>query len=63
MAFQAEGCNGVIFASLLQSIRKPTSSEVTGGMAPVALTCAAEVLRTEALRVPIVATLKPSPDP
>lgn len=61
--FQAEGCNGVILASLLQSTRKATSSEVTGGSAPVAVSAAVEAFKEEALHAPMVATLKPSPDP
>jgi hypothetical protein len=59
----AGGANGVILASLVQSMRKPTSSEVRDGSAPVAATGAAEVLDEGAWEAPMVATLKPSPEP
>lgn len=39
------------------------SSEVMGGIAPVAAREPGDELREEILDVPIVATLKPSPDP
>lgn len=60
---QTDGCKGVILASLLQSIRKPTSSELIEGGAPEAESGAADELKDEAFEVPIVATLKPSPEP
>ena len=59
----AEGGKGVIFASLFQSMRKPTSSDDMDGSAPAAARGAVEVLSDEALEVPNVATLKPSPEP
>lgn len=49
IALQAAGWRGVILASLLQSMRKPTSGEVIGGRAPVAVSETVEAASDEAL--------------
>ena len=61
--FQAEGCKGVILASLPQFMRKPTSREVSGERTLVAVGVAEDAVRDAALDVPMVATLNPSPEP